>query len=654
MKAIMKTLLFTFLFMASMMSCNKEELFVEPEVEVVEEDTEDPDTTTTTPAAVDTTLPCDFTLSSIEANTTVIINCVMDLGGETINLPENVTIVYEGGDIINGTINFSGGSTFDGNFLNATLTIGGTTPLFKDPIFNFDPKRWGIVEGVVNDEVAYNNKIVINDVMKMAKELGITTIKIDAINAYFQTQPEFVLPKQTPQDSAIQVPADMHVIMTDNSHLWVQPNNYKNTVLITLFEADNAILEGGVLHGDRDTHDYSDTSSKHEWGHLVLVKASYNATVKGMTLMDAGGDGININSLGHTYDAHYTPADNILITNNKILRARRLGMSITGGKNIIIEYNEIIDSGVDTEFSNGTAPRWAIDIEPVWANGIKYETVDHVIIRNNIERGSVAGGFINARGSYITYENNDMESTIAIGETTHSIVRNNTFKRNPNSTSLNVAIYAGDDRNYGYGNELNHSNEVYGNTITDFDNGIFLQDPGMDLHHNTMINCKSGIQIIRSRDSKIRENTIISNVFRSEGIGNKTTNYADNIDIYSNTIEVKGSPFRFTGMNLEEENKEYSITIRDNELTSIDNNNSSFNKIRGFDFKNNVSHNSGIRTIYASNANIIGNTFQNGIIRISEGCSDLSFIDNIVTDGRCFQDDNTDAVNIVKENNTCD
>ena len=89
-------------------------------------------------------------------------------------------------------------------------------------------------------------------------------------------------------------------------------------------------------------------------------------------------------------------------------------------------------------------------------------------------------------------------------------------------------------------------------------------------------------------------------------------------------------------------------------MTSVNNSNSSFYRIRGFDFKNNLCHNAGIRTVNASLVNVVGNTFENGVIRISSGCADLNFIDNIITGGKCFNDDNTDAVNIVKENNSCD
>ena len=64
-----------------------------------------------------------------------------------------------------------------------------------------------------------------------------------------------------PIDATIQVPSDISLMMTDNTHLRIQPNDYKNTLLLGFFIANNASIQGGTLHGDRDTHDYSDTSS---------------------------------------------------------------------------------------------------------------------------------------------------------------------------------------------------------------------------------------------------------------------------------------------------------------------------------------------------------------------------------------------------------
>lgn len=656
MKTVLRPMLVAFILMATMLSCNKEEAFVEPTAETpVDTPTDSTNTDGTTPPedtvdpVADSTTPCDFTLDGIQAGDTVVLDCVLDLQGQTINLPPNVTIVYEGGDITNGTLNFADSSVISGELLNSSLTLSGSTPQVKDPTFTFNPQRWGIVEGKVSDEVAYNNKIIINEVMQQVKDLGVSTIKIDSLDAYFNVKPIAALKEHT-QEAAIQVPSDINLVMTNNTHLRTQPNDYKNSTLMILFETDNTVVDGGFLHGDRDTHDYSDGGT-HEWGHLIAIRGSKNATIKNVTMMDAGGDNISIHAYGHTFDPYYRYSENVLIQNNKMIRSRRNGMAITDGRDIIIEGNEFIDTGISTALSEGTAPMWAMDFEAVENNGIKYEIVDRVIVRNNIERGSEKGGFIIARGDHITFENNTMESTISINETVGSIVRNNTFE---NPTKSTVAIYAGMNDPRGYGNERSHDNQVYGNTIIGFDKGIFLQDPGIDLHDNTMTNCGSGILIKNTRDSKIRNNTIISDQNGSEGIGTHYPDYVNNLIISDNNIQVKGSPFRLTQVNTSDATIGFKITIENNEVTSLGNAQTYIQETRGFDFKNNLCHNSGIRTIDASLGNVLNNTFENGVIRISKGCSDLNFTGNTITGGQCFYEDNTDAINIVRQNNTCD
>ena len=70
---------FPMLFLVTISSCNSEELFVEEQT-IVYEDTEDvveedntEDDTTEEETEVDASLPCEFTLNNVEANSTIII-----------------------------------------------------------------------------------------------------------------------------------------------------------------------------------------------------------------------------------------------------------------------------------------------------------------------------------------------------------------------------------------------------------------------------------------------------------------------------------------------------------------------------------------------------------------------------------------------------
>jgi hypothetical protein len=64
-------------------------------------------------------------LDNVDINSTIIINNVVDLENRVINLPENTTILYEGGGIINGTLNLSVNTIIDCILLNNTLILTG-------------------------------------------------------------------------------------------------------------------------------------------------------------------------------------------------------------------------------------------------------------------------------------------------------------------------------------------------------------------------------------------------------------------------------------------------------------------------------------------------------------------------------------------------
>jgi hypothetical protein len=643
---IKKPMLLLFVITLSFMSCNNEELFVDDIVEVVEDTPIDPDNPPvedTNSGTTDTSAPCDFTLDAVQSGDTVIINCLMDLGGAAVTLPSNVTILYEGGDIINGTLNFSDNNVISGELLNATLTLGGSTPQLKDTTFNFDPKRWGIVEGVVSDEVALNNRLIINDIFKSIKSLGVTTIKIDALDAYFAVVKNVVKQHENPEDAAIQVPSETQLIMTNNTHLRVQPNNEPKYALLTTFKADNAIVEGGNLYADRDSHDYSNGGT-HEWGVLVLVKASKNVTIKNMTLMDATGDGIEINALGHAYDSYYTYCDNVLITDNKIIRARRNGLSLTDGRHITIENNEFIDSGVSTNKSEGTAPMWAIDIEPYSPNGTVYEIVQDITVKNNIEKGSEKGGFLIYAGDRITIENNTMENSIAYRQTAGSIIRNN------NIVGVSDVSRTARDGIICEYKEGNQDNLVYGNTVINFNKGIIAGDyNGIEVYDNMISNCGKAIGYQSLINAKIYSNTITS---CGLGIGSEGINVTlDNTKFYDNVINDCDMGGQFNGTNGSEKSNTFVVrnNILDGKKETI------IKDVYGLEFDNNTLS-GGLRIHNVQNSSFTNNTISGGDgIAIYPGNKDVNITNNTII-GKCFWDFNTDdyaAVNVVIENNTC-
>ncbi|GAL64915.1 phage protein [Algibacter lectus] len=591
-------------------SCNNEELYEEPVAVVEDESNEDVDD-----AVTDVNSLCDFTLENLEANSTVVVNCIIDLQGESLDLPENVTLLYEGGDIINGTLVFSEGSSIDGDLLGNTLEVGGTKPALRDTAFTFDPKRWGIIEGIVSDEVARNNRDILENTMILAKEYGIDTFKIDEMDAYFNVVE--IKANYRPSQAGITLPSDLHLIMSDNTNLRVQPNNYKTVALLGFYLTDNVIVEGGNLYGDRDSHDYSDGGT-HEWGHTITLDGSKNITIKNVKSFNATGDGISIGSYGHAYDSHYRYCDNILITGNTISKNRRNGISIGDGRNIVIDNNTFIDNGVDTALSKGTQPRMAIDVEPANSGGVIFQIANNITISNNTESGAQSLSFYIASGNDILIENNNTEGSISYWHAYNCIIRNNTITGVTEAHKIQTGISCGSHAL----ETSNYNNKIYGNKVTGYLIGLSVVSRDIEVYENEFIDCFEGIALSELYDSKIYKNIITSSVPRSRGITTKIpAKILNNVIISENKIDVVLSAFGFYDINLD--NDDYKFEIINNDVKSEGT--SGLSLLNGLTFNNNIVD-GGLRLVGTLNSVISNNTIStNGAIGI-----DLSSLnDNI-------------------------
>ncbi|MDN3667147.1 right-handed parallel beta-helix repeat-containing protein [Algibacter miyuki] len=548
--------LFSLLFIFT--GCTEEAL---EEIQAIEEKAavvntnEDNDTN----SDVDSSLPCEFKLENVEPNSIVIINCVMDLGYETVTLPSNVSIIYEGGDIINGTLSFSEGSIISGELLNSTLTVAGVLPELKNNVFNFLPERWEIIEDKVEDDVALSNRKKFNDVMLLVQKLGGTKFEVDNLNAYFDVSSRVNNPK-IKSESAILLPSNFELSMTDNTYLRVQPNNAHAYSLIMVFKGENIKVTGGNLIGDRYEHDYTpvvDLYGKeydtHEWGHVTHVSGGVNVTLEGINILDGSGDGFVVH--GSSIRATDGTPGNAVISKNVTLRnctidgARRNGLSILDGDGILVENCNIFntaegDSPSGVKYSSaGAWPMQGISFE-AWrvreADGTlkEYEKIENVVLRGNTFKNNRAGDVVLFTGSFITIEDNYFDGGIGNIASHDIIIRNNTMEsRIENGVSLEYGIKVLSRLDY-FGNEFNYNYQIYGNKVTGYKNPMVLSGENFEVYDNVLKDFKSGITLgKRFYKASFYNNTLETDLSTSYGY---VANGADVKDIFikNETINV--------------------------------------------------------------------------------------------------------------------
>ncbi len=521
-----------------------------------------------TPVPDDKNTKSDFDFNTLVANDTLYIAYSHDLGGASIQIPSDVVINYNEGEIINGTLVFKEGE-IDGNLLNHKLKIQGT-PSLTSTTFKFEKSKWEITEGEVSDAIALINKNTLEKLFSDVKSYGAEIFQIDELDTYFLVTSERNL--VAPSETSIHIPSDFTLEMTDNTHLRVQPNRYSKYQLLNIRDVSNVTIKGGNLYGDRDLHDYTPitingrTSTTHEWGHLISIEAGVNVKITNVHISDAAGDGIDIHSIGFTYSPNYIATNNITVSGCVFDSNRRNNLSITDGYNMLIENNTFLNAGIDTPYSKGTAPKMALDVEALRKTNADgsvdyYQKAYDIIIRDNIEKGSVLGSFYVAIGEDVTIENNTVENSIGFGYGTRIKIKGNKIT-SVDSTSSSHGIAGGRSKE----NKTIFGNEISGNTIKGFKTGMRIHNSDVKVFGNEIEEC---ITSIFMRDLKYAE--IYDNKIATKRSGNCYGIYAfsgnvNDVLIRDNEIEVAYKPMAFTSINNDSGQQNNIVTVKNNDL----------------------------------------------------------------------------------------
>ncbi|MCX4026047.1 right-handed parallel beta-helix repeat-containing protein [Endozoicomonas sp. SM1973] len=655
---------------------------------------------------------CFFSAQDIQANEVVYINCQLNLRGQSINLPSNVSFVNDGGLITNGTLTFNTGS-IDGELLNASLTVEGVAHLTR-PEFTLIKERWDIMEGQVDEAVARNNKAIMRQLIKQIKLLGAKTLKINQLDAYFYPSEFAIHPvsgkKVWPHDAPFELPSDFTLLMSDDTFIRVYKNDMARYELVRIgngknrtgdeddpfTDVKNVKVIGGNLIGDRQEHKYTDEGKTHEWGHLIDIVHGENIEIDRVTMRDASGDGIHIS--GQRYGVVPNNTDrgsrNVLVKNCLFDRNRRNQISLVYGYDITIEKNHFKNSKVNLATSNYIAPGLPIDIEPE-----VYQEVYDVKIINNTHEGK--GSFhvykstpmptdynsphpyispfniaTEDRGGSIILEGNKMEGAITMLLGNGVRIRHNQI-----SKILTGRASAFDKKELIFDNII-HDNIIDGKFSRDPNinrpHGILAAGRDIKIHHNKIRNVSTGIYIGAGsradelgglKDTQIYDNDITANNF-----GIAAINGVDNVSIENNYITVVRSNSSTLGVghirlglvNNKEQYKDYTFSIASNTFRGRFENqdrsySSIFNNVTGIKITNN-DFSGGISLIDVNNSEFSSNTIYSNT---SNGFYNLGNVNNSSIVGNkvkveqgpfvCFkQKENTfPGINLVINNNEC-
>lgn len=306
-------------------------------------------------------------------DTIYILQYDFNLNGQTVTVPNNSILLFEGGSISNGTLNGAGANIIsaDNNkvILGEDIIITGTwnIPEIYDSWFAFDATPNKV-----------NNQLIIN-ILALSNDNVNNTIHFEANRIYY-----FELPYKGRTNLGDDIRPDYWKLeteeyaflriftgLTSNTHLIINntlqmlPTNQGAYFIFHVMNKNNIEISGiGAINGDAATHKYTDpfagTLYYGEWGYGFDFRSCSNIVIRDVTVGYCFGDGLGfgnvVNSDGSAEDACH----DITIDNAKIIYARRNGISL-GGANYSI--SNVYFEGCGSDGIKGTAPMCAIDFE---------------------------------------------------------------------------------------------------------------------------------------------------------------------------------------------------------------------------------------------------------------------------------------------------
>lgn len=302
---------------------------------------------------------------TINSGETVVITEDIDLQGQTMDLPSDVKLSFQGGVIKNGTI------------------IGDETRIDCQSVA-FDNVS---IKGSWDVSVIYSSWFRSLDNVNALREVFAMTSP-DRDNKVIISEGEYSVAVYKASESCLEIGSNTQVQL-DGTIKMLQ-NHYSGCNVVSI-SGCNVSLDGkGAIIGDKDSH----LGTKGEWGMGINVSNAKDIHISGITVKDCWGDCIYIGK----------ESEDVTVDSCTLENGRRQGISVTSATDVTIRNVIIKNIG-------GTAPGYAIDIEPN-----KDERIDNVLI-DGINASDCEGGIfstghaVNAFIGSIIIKNCTIENT---------------------------------------------------------------------------------------------------------------------------------------------------------------------------------------------------------------------------------------------------
>ncbi|MDQ6418529.1 right-handed parallel beta-helix repeat-containing protein [Paenibacillus sp. LHD-117] len=169
------------------------------------------------------------------------------------------------------------------------LPEGAANVKYQEKPHVIDLAKWGIRnDGTKPVETTRG----INKALAWAKKSGITAVKLPPGT--------YLIDK----NSRIDMVGNMLLDLTDKVTLQKETNGKESYQLLNVgYGANNVTIRGGVIKGDKDSHDYSKrdsshTAGTHEGGYGISVIGAEGVTIEGVTATHFTGDGLVLGAHG--------------------------------------------------------------------------------------------------------------------------------------------------------------------------------------------------------------------------------------------------------------------------------------------------------------------------------------------------------------------